>query len=44
MLNEAAIAAARNNRETIDMKDIDDASLKVKLGGKRNEVKVMKIN
>ena len=35
MLNEAAIAAARNNKETIDMKDIDDASLKVKLGAEK---------
>lgn len=39
MLNEAAIGAARNNKEFIDMKDIDDASLKVKLGAekKRNQ-------
>jgi cell division protease FtsH len=35
MLNEAAIGAARNNKEKIDMKDIDDASLKVKLGAEK---------
>ncbi len=35
MLNEAAIGAARNNKEFIDMKDIDDASLKVKLGAEK---------
>jgi cell division protease FtsH len=32
MLNEAAIAVARNNREEINMEDIEEASLKVKLG------------
>jgi len=32
MLNEAAIAAARNNRIEIDYADIEEASLKVKLG------------
>lgn len=32
MLNEAAIAVARTGREKIDLKDIDEASLKVKLG------------
>ncbi len=35
MLNEAAIGAARNNKDKIDMKDIDDASLKVKLGAEK---------
>jgi cell division protease FtsH len=35
MLNEAAIGAARNNKKTIDMKDIDDASLKVTLGAEK---------
>jgi len=35
MLNEAAIGAARNNKEKIDMKDIDEASLKVKLGAEK---------
>ena len=39
MLNEAAIAAARQNKTEIEMKDIDEASLKVKLGAekKRNQ-------
>ena len=32
MLNEAAIAVARTSRDKIDLKDIDEASLKVKLG------------
>lgn len=32
MLNEAAIAVARNNRDHITMEDIEEASLKVKLG------------
>ncbi len=32
MMNEAAIGAARENREIIIMADIDEASLKVKLG------------
>ncbi len=32
MLNEAAIAVARENRETITMDDVEEASLKVKLG------------
>lgn len=32
MLNEAAIAVARENRKTIRMSDIEEASLKVKLG------------
>jgi len=32
MLNEAAIAAARRLRKTIEMKDLEEAALKVKLG------------
>lgn len=32
MLNEAAIAAARDNKEAIDMSDIEEAATKVKLG------------
>ena len=32
MLNEAAIAVARDNRKDINMEDIEEASLKVKLG------------
>lgn len=32
MLNEAAIAVARNNKDKITMEDIEEASLKVKLG------------
>ncbi len=32
MLNEAAIAVARDNRTEIEMEDIEEASLKVKLG------------
>jgi cell division protease FtsH len=35
MLNEAAITAARNNKEKISMSDIDDAALKVKLGAEK---------
>jgi len=35
MLNEAAIAAARQNKTEIEMKDIDEASLKVKLGAEK---------
>ena len=35
MLNEAAIAAARQNKDKISMQDIDDASLKVKLGAEK---------
>jgi len=35
MLNEAAIGAARMNKTKISMKDIDDASLKVKLGAEK---------
>lgn len=32
MLNEAAIGAARDNRRSIEMEDINEAALKVKLG------------
>lgn len=32
MLNEAAIAAARTNKKAIDMPDLEEAALKVKLG------------
>ncbi len=32
MLNEAAIGAARNNKKSIEMTDINEAALKVKLG------------
>jgi len=35
MLNEAAIGAARLNQEKISMKDIDEASLKVKMGAEK---------
>jgi len=35
MLNEAAIGAARDNKTKISMKDIDDASLKVKMGAEK---------
>lgn len=35
MLNEAAIGAARLNKVKISMKDIDEASLKVKLGAEK---------
>ena len=38
MLNEAAIGAARANNSKISMKDIDDASLKVKLGAEKKRV------
>jgi len=46
MLNESAIGAARENKTKISMKDIDDASLKVKLGAEKrrtqtNEDKLM---
>ena len=39
MLNEAAIKAARENKAKIDMSDIEEAALKVKLGAekKRNQ-------
>jgi len=35
MLNEAAIAAARQNKTKIETKDIDEAALKVKLGAEK---------
>ncbi|MBU3935493.1 AAA family ATPase, partial [Patescibacteria group bacterium] len=35
MLNEAAIKAARENKTTINMDDIEDAALKVKLGAEK---------
>ena len=35
MLNEAAIGAARTNQAKINMKDIDEASLKVKMGAEK---------
>lgn len=38
MLNEAAIAAARNNQAYITMADIDEASTKVKLGPAKKRV------
>ena len=39
MLNEAAIAVARENREKITMEDIEEASLKVKLGPSKKRLK-----
>lgn len=38
MLNEAAITAARENRKTITMSDINEASLKVKLGPAKKRI------
>jgi len=38
MLNEAAIAAARDNRKEIDMSDITEAATKVKLGPARRRL------
>jgi cell division protease FtsH len=38
MLNEAAIAVARENREEITMEDIEEASLKVKLGPSKRQL------
>ncbi len=35
MLNEAAILAARANKEKVDMRDIEEASLKVTMGSER---------
>ncbi len=32
MLNEAAILAARNNKENVDMEELEEAALKVKMG------------
>ncbi len=39
MLNEAAIAVARENREKINMNDIEEAALKVKLGPSKKRLK-----
>jgi len=36
MLNEAAIAVARGNRDKINMKDIDEAALKAKMGAEKH--------
>lgn len=38
MLNESAILAARHNRKEIEMKDIFEASLKVKMGPERKRL------
>lgn len=38
MLNEAAILAARQNKKTIDIQDIENAALKVKLGPERKRM------
>lgn len=38
MLNESAILAARHNRKEIEMKDIFEASLKVKMGPERRRL------
>lgn len=38
MLNEAAILAARNNKKEIDMKDIEEAATKVKLGPEKKRL------
>jgi cell division protease FtsH len=38
MLNEAAIQAARENRKIIDMKDIEEAATKVKLGPQKRRL------
>lgn len=38
MLNEAAILAARLNKTTIDMKDLEEAATKVKLGPERRRL------
>lgn len=38
MLNESAILAARNNKDKISAKDLDDASLKVTMGEERRTV------
>lgn len=38
MLNEAAILAARGNRKEIEMKDVYEASLKVKMGPERKRL------
>lgn len=39
MLNEAAILAARENRKVILAKDVDEASLKVKLGPAKRKIR-----
>lgn len=38
MLNEAAILAARDNKKEIDMKDIEEAATKVKLGPEKKRL------
>lgn len=38
MLNEAAILAARNDKKAIDMKDIEEAATKVKLGPEKKRL------
>lgn len=38
MLNEAAILAARNNREQISMEDLEEAATKVKLGPEKKRL------
>lgn len=38
MLNEAAILAARTNKKAIDMKDIEEAATKVKLGPEKKRL------
>ncbi len=38
MLNEAAILAARNGKKAIDMKDIEEAATKVKLGPEKKRL------
>lgn len=38
MLNEAAIMAARNNRKAIEPKDIEEASLRVKMGPEKKRL------
>lgn len=38
MLNEAAIKAARENKDKIEMADIEEAALKVKLGAEKKRV------
>lgn len=38
MMNESAIKAARENKEKIDMSDIEEAALKVKLGSEKRRI------
>jgi len=38
MLNEAAILAARNNKEKIDKEELDEAAIKVKLGPQKKRM------